>query len=219
MTDKEEEEYFVPEYKKEHQCDKLLGTTSIPHNFWKPIDGQNVFNNKIPEDHKLEQFFWNEDTVRRLMESCKYLFENETCCLMTPTIAHLWHTEEGRDEVLLDIDKRFDYLPKYRYYDVRVPETIKNESFRLIIMDPPFFIIPIEVIAKAVEVLTGGDPSVKIMIAYYVRGEQKLRTALKKYNLFPTKFKLVYDCFKENKLGNFVLYSNIELPGIKRSGE
>ena len=65
---------------------------------------------------------------------------------MTPNVAHQIH-EENRNECLLDIDKRFNYLPKFRYYDMTKPSQI-NDKFRLLILDPPFFIIPIEQIAR-----------------------------------------------------------------------
>jgi len=136
---------------------------------------------------------------------------------MCPSIAHAFN-ENGRNEVLLDIDKRFDYLPKFKYYDVRDPTDL-NCDFRLLILDPPFFIIPIEIVRLAVDKLTNNNYNTKIMIAFIKRGEKRLRQAFKEYNLVPTHFPLEYASIKPNKWSNFVLYSNIELPGIKKMKE
>ena len=89
----------------------------------------------MEENKAVEQFFWTCETVDKLMEACKYIFVNETCCLTTPSIAHKIY-ECGRDEILLDIDKRFSYLPKFQYYDVRYPVEV-NGNHRLLIIDPP----------------------------------------------------------------------------------
>ena len=145
------------------------------------------------------------------------MFEEKTCCLTTPSLGHAWH-KEGRDEYVLDIDRRFAYLPKFTYFDVRDPHPLSS-SFRLLILDPPFFLIPIEEVRKAVDVLTKHDYSTKILIAFLLRGEKRLRTAFKEYRLVPTHFKLEYASIKPNKWSNFRLYSNIDLPGIKRKKE
>lgn len=136
---------------------------------------------------------------------------------MTPSLAHAWN-ETGRDEKLLDIDTRFDYLPDFTYYDVRDPCDVDGD-FRLIILDPPFFVIPIETIRDAVDKLTNHDYTTKIMMAFLLRGEQRMRRAFREYNLVPTHFPLQYASIKPNKWSNFVLYSNIELPGVKKRKE
>jgi hypothetical protein len=69
-------------------------------------------------------------------------FTGDCCCLNTPTLAHQMHVE-GRDEVLLDIDKRFEYMPKFRYWDLLAPEPVDagdGRPFRVVIFDPLFFI-------------------------------------------------------------------------------
>ena len=124
--------------------------------------------------------------------------------------------ENSQDEVLLDIDTRFNYLPKFKYYDAYNPRKNDTYFYKLLIIDPPFFAIPIEIIKKAVDVITNNNYDTKILIAYIKRNEKRLRLAFKEYKLFPTTFPLEYASIKPNKWGNFVLYSNIELPGIKR---
>lgn len=208
----------VPIY-PDHHDDNLrneYGAVPIPKSFLVKPTG-NVFQNQMEENHALEQYFWTENTVKKLIGSLEYKYIDDVCCLMTPSVAHEWHTQ-NRDEVLLDIDTRFNYLPKFGYYDVNNPMSIDG-NFKLIILDPPFFLIPPEQIRKAVDIITGKNYNTKLIIAYLLRGEKALRTAFAEYNLVPTKFPLEYASIKPNKWKNFVLYSNIDLPGIKRIKE
>jgi len=202
----------VPEYSACHDTDVQTesGATPMPKNIFVKSEG-NVFRDGMEEQHALEQFFWTEDTVQRLADALNWVYISETCCLMTPSLAHHWHEQEA----LLDIDQRFEYLPKFRYYDIRAPEDVEGD-FRLLVLDPPFFLIPIEEIRTAVDRITGRDYSTKILIAFLKRGEKRLRTAFADYNLVPTKFPLQYASIKPNKWSNFCLYANIDLPGIKR---
>ena len=131
-------------------------------------------------------------------------------------MAHVWH-DRGREEMLLDIDKRFAYLPKYEHYDVTAPHDVEGgSSQRAFIVDPPFFNVPIETVRKGVDRLTGGDTSVVLLLAFLTRAEWRVRTAFEGYNLQPTNFKLQYASIKPNKCSNFTLYSNVDLPGIRR---
>lgn len=189
------------------------GAIPIPKNIFRKNEG-NVFKDEIEEQHAWEQFFWTKNVVDKLMEACKYTYVEEMCCLTTPSLAHAWH-EQGRDETLLDIDTRFSYLPKFKYYDVRDPK-ILDDSFRLLILDPPFFLIPIEQIRAAVDVITKKNYETKIIIAFLKRADKRLKEAFKKYDITLTTFELEYASIKSNKWANFGLYSNIDLPGIKR---
>ncbi|QKF94236.1 N6-adenine methyltransferase [Fadolivirus algeromassiliense] len=205
-------------HQEKRQINMILenGGTPIPKNIFIKNQG-NVFKNYIEEQHAFEQFFWTKDTVKKLADAFNYRFVEETMCLMTPSMAHWWH-ENGREETLLDIDKRFSYIPKFKYYDVFSPEDI-DDKFRMLIIDPPFFAVPIEQIRIAVDSITKNDYSTHILIAFLKRGEKRLREAFAPYNLVPTKFPLQYASIKPNKWSNFVLYSNIDLPGIKRIKE
>ena len=182
---------------------------AIPRNFF----AADVFQNGMPERHEYEQFFWTRDTVLRLMKACEFI--PDACCLTTPSLAYAWH-QNGREELLLDIDERFaDMVPRYRYYDVRVPTAV-NETFQIIIMDPPFFVVPIADFRRAVDVITGSDFKTKFMVGFLKRKEKELLQIFAPYRLRRTAFNLEYASIKPNKWRNFCLYSNIDLPGIKR---
>lgn len=186
-------------------------TTNVPKNFF---NSDVVFSDNMPEKHEYEQFFWTKNTVDKIAQACEFQYVEETCCLTTPSLAHKMHME-GRDEVLLDIDKRFDYLPKFKYYDVRKPYKL-DETFRLLILDPPFFVVPIEDFRKAVDILTNNNYETKILIGFLKREEKRLIEAFRDYNIVRTTCELEYASIKPNKWKNFALYSNIDLPGIKR---
>ena len=181
----------------------MMDVIHIPRNFYN-----------ITERHDNEQFFWNRETIDKLMNACKFQYEEQVCCLTTPSLADAFH-EDGRDEVLLDIDNRFSYLPKFKYYDVRQPYEMDND-FRLIILDPPFFIVPIVKFREAVDILTGNNYNTKILIGFIKRYERELLAAFSDYNLSITSCELQYASIKPNKWRNFALYSNVDLPGIKR---
>jgi len=198
---------------KEADANSETGIIHIPKNFFVKSTND-VFNGKINENHEYEQFFWTKNVVDNIIKSIGYSYNEEICCFTTPSLAHQLH-QNGQDEVLLDIDKRFNYLPKFKYYDAYDPKKL-DENFRLLIIDPPFFVIPIEIIRDAVDIITNKNYNTKIIIAYIKRNEKRLRIAFKNYKLFPTNFPLEYVSIKSNKWSNFVLYSNIELPNIKR---
>lgn len=197
------------------------GAVPVPRNFFRDEFRSDVFGGVIREERRWEQFFWTKETVAQLIKGLEYQFVQKTCCLTTPSLAHGLHVE-GREETLLDIDTRFSYLPGFTYYDITQPEPIERaegEEIRIIVLDPPFFLIPVEVIRRAVDVITGGDFSTKIIIAWLLRAEKSLRVAFEPYNLVPTTFELQYASIKPNKWKNFRLYSNVDLPGIKRVKE
>ncbi len=83
-------------------------------------------------------------------------------------------------------------------------------------MDPPFFYIPLEVIRDAVLAITKGSTSTKLIIGFLKREEQALLETFKEFNLKETNFELEYATVKDNKWKNYSLYSNVDLPGIKR---
>jgi len=201
-------------YKMSNSTKLEDGVVTFPKNMFKKEEG-NVFANEIEEKHAWEQFFWTKGTVDRLMKACDLVYVEQTCCFTTPSLAHAWH-KNGRDETLLDIDRRFNYLPKFRYFDARNPQAQDGDDFRLIILDPPFYVVPIRQFREAVDVLTGKNYNTKIICGFLRREEKLLMEAFKDYGIRPTNFELEYASIKPNKWKNFTLYSNVDLPGIKR---
>lgn len=173
---------------------------------------RSMFSEGFVERFDLEQYFWTEETVRGLLHALEYY--TDCCCLTTPSLGHGFYTI-GREEVVLDIDDRFSYLPKFRYFDIRFP-TEQEEDFHIIIMDPPFFYLPMDVIYQAVLTITKGNTNVKILIGFLKREERILLETFRDFHLKETNFPLKYSTVKPNKWKNYALYSNCDLPGIKR---
>lgn len=171
-----------------------------------------VFNNEIKENHENEQFFWTKNTVELLLKACQY--EYNCCCFTTPSLAHAFY-ENGRNEALLDIDERFNYLPGFMKFDIKDPHSPESE-YNIIVIDPPFFVTSIQQLYDATEMITGGNKNVNIMIGFLTRYEKTLLEVFKSYGISETSTPLEYAHIKPNKWKNFTLYSNIDLPGIKR---
>eukprot|EP00762_Andalucia_godoyi_P008432 ANDGO_04646.mRNA.1 hypothetical protein EMIHUDRAFT_221672 len=178
-----------------------------------------MFPRGFTERHDLEQYFWTQDTVFRLMAAMAH--ETDCCCLAVPSLCHAWHLK-GRDEPLLDIDTRFSYLPGFRYFDIRHPESTYDEhssenAFRVIAFDPPFFYISMEQLFHAVCVIAKNDfRNTKLLVTFLKREEPLLLKTFAPFRLARTNFPVQYAAVKSNKWTNYALYSNIDLPGIRR---
>lgn len=150
-----------------------MSLINVPKNMFTEKSRTDVFGGKLEENNKhYEQFFWTEATVERLLKALEFV--PDRCCLTTPSLAHAWH-ELGSEEVCLDIDKRFSYLPRFHYFDVRYPYELPegDNDFRIIIMDPPYFVVPIEEFRKAVDVITGKNYKTKILLGFLHREEKR----------------------------------------------
>ena len=64
--------------------------------------------------------------------------------------------------------------------------------------------------------ITNNNFKANIIIAYLVRFEYPLLETFAPYGISETSTPLEYSHIKPNKWRNFKLYSNIDLPGIKR---
>merc|ERR1712110_153532 len=92
---------------------------------------KSMFADGFTERHDLEQYFWTENTVNKIRDSLKYI--PECCCLTTPSLGHAFYLQ-NRHEVVLDIDTRFNYLPRFRYFDILAPIGKDGELFNVIVM-------------------------------------------------------------------------------------
>ena len=190
----------------------------IPPNFFETSNQINykddIFGNKIKENRELEQYFWTKDIVKKILHACEYI--THRCCFTTPSLAEGFMID-GRDETLLDIDDRFAYLKYFEKFDIKNPHIPDGSGdFNIIVIDPPFFNITTKELFEATNMITNNNFNTKIIIAYLVRFEYPLLETFAPYGISETSTSLEYSHIKPNKWRNFKLYSNIDLPGIKR---
>lgn len=179
---------------------------------------RHMFSKGFVERHDLEQYFWTTTTVHNLRRALSF-DPDDLCCLATPSLAHAFHLGDPTQEVrLLDIDTRFSYLPGFRFWDIRKPEPLleSQTTFRVVVFDPPFFYIPMDELYRAVLEVCKGDTTTKLLIGFLVREQASLLAVFREFGLMRTKFVLEYATVKSNKWRNYALYSNVDLPGIKR---
>jgi len=124
--------------------------TNIPANYLARRDDVSC---RFAERHDLEQYFWTSKTVAGIQHALQY--HDDIYCLTTPTLAHAYHVDEN-DQVLLDKDERFRYLPRFRRFEMLDPQPDPDEDFSIIVVDPPFFYIPMSQIRESVLTVTRG---------------------------------------------------------------
>ncbi|KAJ3272563.1 hypothetical protein HDV01_005406 [Terramyces sp. JEL0728] len=184
-----------------------------------------MFVDGFMERRDLEQYFWTQNTIDKIKAAIEY--EMNTACLCVPTLAHEFHeaaleeSDTERERYLFDIDTKFDYLPLFKYFDILAPQQTDISGinpFKIIVFDPPFFYISMDTLYRAVLYLTRGEsgPKVKLLVGFLKREEGDFLRVFRSFKLSRTNFQLQYTHVKPNKWANYCLYSNIDLPGIKR---
>lgn len=195
---------------------------------------RHMFAAGFQERHDLEQYFWTTQTVFRLLDAIRSICPgnfgeyipnqnvdgscNECCCLTAPSLAQAFFEHE-RPQVLLDNDTRFLYLPRFHVFDLRQPSSTVVDAcpaFRVIAFDPPFFSVPITEMYRAVCMLARENRATALLISFLRREEQTLLSTFASFRLQRTTFEVEYATVKPNKWRNYALYSNADLPGIRR---
>jgi hypothetical protein len=161
----------------------------------------------IAPDYEHSQYFFTGECVDYLVDKLDCF--NNPCCIGTPRLAKGWF-DRGRKVRLLDIDKRFSFLPGYKYYDITKPEVL-NEKFDVIIMDPTFKWGD-GVLLKTINAISHHDHSQKVLLIYLSsRGTSILQT-FKDYNLKPTGYYPKYSNVRGKGKKIVMCYSNFQFP-------
>jgi len=159
-----------------------------------------------------EQYFFTENVLIDIIDALEY--EENILCLCTPAVADAFWRLKNRKIMCLDIDKRFDYLPGFVYFDLLKPHRL-NFKPNVIIVDPPFFKINLIDLYNAIDFLTEGDKMTKIIFAFVKREQKFLLYTFESYNLQLTKFKLEYRSVDATKWDNYGIYTNYEFKKMK----
>lgn len=127
----------------------------------------------IAEDHRYEQFFYDDATANELYQLTKLYDRPLLIC--NPSLAVLAE-RDGREYRLLDRDTRFDFLSGYEEFSLTEPHWIKDYDFDAVFIDPPFANVTPDQIARCLRLISAdGCP---LWIAYNCRREEKLLDAL-----------------------------------------
>ena len=137
----------------------------------------------VTPDYENQQYFFTSESVKYLVDHLDH-FENP-CCVGTPSLVKEWF-ERGRNVRLLDIDKRFNFLPGYKYYDITKPDRF-DEKFDVIIMDPTFGWGE-GILLKTVNILSHNNHSQKIFLVHMADHELSILEIFKDYQLKPTEY-------------------------------
>ena len=159
-----------------------------------------------------EQYFFTEKVLIDIVDALEY--EENILCLCTPAVADAFWRLKNKKIICLDIDKRFDYLPGFIYFDLLKPHDIGFKP-NVIIVDPPFFKINLLDLLNTIEFLTSKDKKTKLIFAFVKREQKFLLYNFENYNLQITKYKLEYRSVDATKWDNYGLYTNFEFKKMK----
>ena len=139
----------------------------------------------VTEDHRYEQFFYNEQTSNELYQLVELY--NRPILLCNPTLAVLAE-KKGQTYKLLDRDTRFNFLSGYEQFSLAEPHLIANYEHDAIFIDPPFANITPMQIATCLQLMVinnnnnnseiGNQNKVHLYVAYNSRREKKLLEAM-----------------------------------------
>lgn len=134
----------------------------------------------LPEDHRHEQFFFDEATARTLTEEARR-YRNPLLIGM-PSLAERLATD-SHPYVLLDQDTRLKTLPNYKKWNLHHPELVFGTHDALF-CDPPFANITLPDLEKALDLLARGQASPPdLFLAYISDREDALLRTFRAWNL------------------------------------
>lgn len=170
------------------------------------------------ELHKNEQYFFDNETLKKFSNYIINTDYRPICCLCVPLLGKKL-IDIGifpADIDILDIDKRFSNLASFVYYNIAKPSYI-NYVYSLIICDPPFFSLSLSQLFNSIYKLTHFNFKCKILISYLKRRESALLGTFNAFNLKPTGFYPKYQTVDTSSDRNKIeFYSNIE--NLDRNG-
>ena len=127
----------------------------------------------ISEDHRYEQFFYDEGTTQQLYQLVD-LYERPLL-LCNPSLA-VMAERKSKPYLLLDRDTRFDFLSGYRPFSLMEPYLINDFDFDAVFIDPPFANVTPEQVARCLRLM--GADKVPLFVAYNSRREEALLNAM-----------------------------------------
>lgn len=163
---------------------------------------------KRQERHELEQYFFDPVSVERVVEIASFF--DRPCLLCAPTIGSAM-AKLDRPATTLDIDDRFADVPGFRRWDLTRP-TYLQETFDLIICDPPFLNVSLRELRQAIRVLSHFDNATPLMVSYPIRRKDALLRVFADFEIVPTGFRPKFATLEASERGEIEFFANFALP-------
>lgn len=157
----------------------------------------------MDELHENEQYFFSDETLKFFGD----LVDRYTspCLLCAPTLGVEMHKRKKKARVL-DVDTRFSFLPGFKRWDIWRPEKLE-ETFDFILVDPPFSIVGLDQLFKAIRILAKGDFSMPLLITNHQARVLDVESVFGPFGVMRTEYKPTY----RTATTRCVAFSNVEL--------
>lgn len=161
---------------------------------------------RVSENHAYEQFFFSDETTRRLADLAAQFTKPLLLC--APSIAEALEAH-GHPYILLDRDARFAHLSGFQSFDLRRPHMVFDD-FDAIITDPPFSNISIGDFRRTVDLLAQGAPAPPALFVCYISTrEDALLQAFSAYRI-ARRFALRYRSVSARTQDRIFLYGPVQ---------
>ncbi|HEX8237689.1 MAG TPA: hypothetical protein VF600_17150 [Abditibacteriaceae bacterium] len=167
---------------------------------------------KMYELHEQEQYFFDVATREHLAEFVRN-FPNP-CCLCAPLLGQAL-VERGVSTTILDTDDRFSSVAGFQHYDLYRPAPLQ-QTFGLIVCDPPFFKVSLSQLFQAVRLLSQFDYTQPLLICYLRRRTSNIMGTFSRFNLVPTGYLPHYQTVQSSERNEIEFFSNLDVTEIER---
>ena len=158
------------------------------------------------ERHENEQYFFSNATLDEL---ASFVARWERPCVLCAPLLGSKLASEGVSATVLDIDRRFEEVPGFVYYDVQRPHYLADR-FDLIVCDPPFFNVSLSRLFAAIRELSHNDFSQPLLISYLHRREAAILGTFGRFDIRPTGYRPEYQTVKAVERNDIRFFSNLE---------
>ena len=152
-------------------------------------DNLSFMPDNFRERRDLEQYFFTKENIQSFINVFMMTYpepqeiEDKVCLVWAPSLAKALYEEYDIKVTICDIDKRFEDLPGFKYFDLKDPYEIEGKDFDMILIDPPFFSVTLDEQAHAMSVLAKNNFNCKLMISFPHKDEKQVLKSFKNFKL------------------------------------
>ncbi len=158
------------------------------------------------ERHEAEQYFWDAETLQSLADvAARY---PNPCCLCAPMLGRALKERDVEHRVL-DCDERFADDEHFALYDLYRP-LYRDESYGVILCDPPFWKVSLSQLFAAVRLLSHHDFAQPLAICYPARRARNVCGTFAHFDLQPTGYFPGYLTVQELERNRIEFFANFE---------